>query len=326
MSRAPGGGKHVAENETANDEIARTDAPESADRSVSSKKLVAEARKQVRRVERSERRKSAAAAPKRRVSGVRAVGTAIAVCALIAGVAIPAYAATQQSSAVAASATARDEAAEDAQSFAAGDEAEGADVAATSYSARSATEIAQVAAERIALERAEEERARQAELAEQAAQQQQSEGSPAAVTPDTSADQEAAPTEAQNGWINPLGGAGYYISRSLSSGHDGTDMVTTSQSDWTVPIYAAKSGTVVVSSEAHYGWGVAVQIDHGDGTTTLYGHMTYGSRQVQAGDYVEQGQIIGYVGSTGRSTAHHLHVEVRVNGQLVEPRSYLPIG
>ncbi|GGF47369.1 hypothetical protein GCM10010922_23970 [Microbacterium sorbitolivorans] len=318
----------MAENEAANDDIARTDAPESADRSVSSRKLVAEARKQARRVERSERRKAVAAAPKRRVGGVRAVGTAIAVCALIAGVAIPAYAATQQGSDVAASATVRDEAAEDAQSFAAGDEAQGADVAATSYSARSATEIAQVAAERIALERAEEERARQAELAEQAQQQQaqESEGSPAAVTPDTSSDQEAAPTEAQNGWINPLGSAGYYISRSLSSGHDGTDMVTTSQADWTVPIYAAKSGTVVVSSEAHYGWGVAVQIDHGDGTTTLYGHMTYGSRQVQAGDYVEQGQIIGYVGSTGRSTAHHLHVEVRVNGQLVEPRSYLPIG
>jgi murein DD-endopeptidase MepM/ murein hydrolase activator NlpD len=317
----------VAENEAANDEIARTDAPESADRSVSSRKLVAEARKQARRVERDERRKSLASTPKRRVGGVRAVGTAIAVCALIAGVAIPAYAATQQGSEAAASATARDEAAQDAQSFAAGDEAEGADIAATSYSARTADEIAQVEAERIAVERAEEERARQAELALQYQQQQQSQGEPAGVQPEgTAPESPAAPTEAQNGWINPLGSAGYYISRSLSSGHDGTDMVTNSQEDWTVPIYAAKSGTVVVSSEAHYGWGVAVQIDHGDGTTTLYGHMTYGSRQVQAGEYVEQGQHIGYVGSTGRSTAHHLHVEVRVNGQLVEPRSYLPIG
>ena len=323
----------MAENETANDEIARTDAPESADRSVSSRKLVAEARKEARRIARAERRKVPASAPKRRLGGVRAVGTAAAVCALIAGVAIPAFAATQQSAEAAATATARDEAAQDAQSFAAGEEATGADIAATSYSARTADEIAQAEAERLALERAEEERQRQAILAQQQQQQQQqqqNQGTPAGVPDSTAPQQPAAPAappaEAQGGWINPLGGAGYYISRSLSSGHDGTDMVTTSQSDWSVPIYAAKSGTVVVSSEAHYGWGVAVQIDHGDGSNTLYGHMTYGSRQVQAGQYVEQGQIIGYVGSTGRSTAHHLHLEVRVNGQLVEPRSYLPIG
>lgn len=320
----------MAENETANDDIARTDAPESADRSVSSKKLVAEARKEARRVARAERRKVPASASKRRLGGVRAVGTAAAVCALIAGVAIPAFAATQQSAEAAATATARDEAAQDAQSFAAGDEAAGADVAATSYSARTADEIAQAEAERLALERAEEERERQAILAQQQ-QEQQNQGTPAGAPTDSTTPQQPAapaapPAEAQGGWINPLGGAGYYISRSLSSGHDGTDMVTSSQSDWTVPIYAAKSGTVVVSSEAHYGWGVAVQIDHGDGSTTLYGHMTYGSRQVQAGQYVEQGQIIGYVGSTGRSTAHHLHLEVRLNGQLVEPRSYLPIG
>ena len=319
----------MAQNEAANDDIARTDVPESADRSVSSRKLVAEARKEARRVERAARRKTPASAPRRRIGGIRAVGTAAAVCALIAGVAIPAFAANQQSAEAAASATARDEAAQDAQSFAAGDEAQTANIAATSYSARTADEIAQAEAERIALERVAEERERQAALAQQ--QQQQNQGVPAGTAPDATAPQQpvapaAPPTEAQGGWINPLGSAGYYISRSLSSGHDGTDMVTTSQADWTVPIYAAKSGTVIVSSEAHYGWGVAVQIDHGDGSTTLYGHMTYGSRQVEAGQYVEQGQIIGYVGSTGRSTAHHLHLEVRMNGQLVEPRSYLPIG
>lgn len=315
----------MAENETANNDIARTDAPESADRSVSSKKLVAEARKEARRVTRAARRTVSASASKPRFSGARAVGTAAAVCALVAAVAIPAITATQQSAQASPSATVRDSAAQDAQAFAAGEEAEGAAILATSYSARSADEIAQVEAERIALERAEEERARQNAYAEQQRQQNNNQGAPAATPQQPAPAAPAAPAEAAGGWLNPLSGSGYYITRSLSSGHDGTDMVTNAQSDWTVPIYAAKSGTVTVSSEAHYGWGVAVQIDHGDGSNSLYGHMTYGSRQVQAGQYVEQGQIIGYVGSTGRSTAHHLHLEVRLNGMLVDPMSYLPI-
>jgi murein DD-endopeptidase MepM/ murein hydrolase activator NlpD len=51
--------------------------------------------------------------------------------------------------------------------------------------------------------------------------------------------------------------------------------------------------------------------------------MTYGSRQVQAGETVAAGQLIGFVGSTGRSTANHLHFEVWVNGSLYEPYGWL---
>jgi murein DD-endopeptidase MepM/ murein hydrolase activator NlpD len=61
----------------------------------------------------------------------------------------------------------------------------------------------------------------------------------------------------------------------------------------------------------------------GKSVATTYGHMTYGSRQVQAGETVAAGQLIGFVGSTGRSTANHLHFEVWVNGSLYEPYGWL---
>jgi hypothetical protein len=57
----------------------------------------------------------------------------------------------------------------------------------------------------------------------------------------------------------------------------------------------------------------------GQAVDTLYGHMTYGSRQVSAGQYVEAGQMIGLVGSTGSSTACHVHFEVHINGGVVDP-------
>ncbi len=63
-------------------------------------------------------------------------------------------------------------------------------------------------------------------------------------------------------------------------------------------------------------------INHGDGFSTLYGHMS--QYIVSPGQYVSQGQCIGYVGSTGWSTAPHLHFTVYKNGSLVNPLSYLP--
>jgi murein DD-endopeptidase MepM/ murein hydrolase activator NlpD len=67
-------------------------------------------------------------------------------------------------------------------------------------------------------------------------------------------------------------------------------------------------------------------IDHvinGQAVSTLYPHMTYGTRAVQVGQKVSAGQIIGQVGSTGRSTANHLHLEVKINGSLVDPMAWL---
>ena len=64
-------------------------------------------------------------------------------------------------------------------------------------------------------------------------------------------------------------------------------------------------------------YGNDVSVSHGDGTSTLYAHMN--SRAVKEGDVVTQGQVLGYVGATGRTTGNHLHFEVRVNGQRQDP-------
>ena len=89
------------------------------------------------------------------------------------------------------------------------------------------------------------------------------------------------------------------------------------------PIYAAKSGTVVQSTMASVN-GNYVTIQHSDGTSTLYAHMS--SRAVSAGDYVAQGSVIGYVGTTGLSTGPHLHFEIYVNGSTVNPMEYVSVS
>ena len=87
------------------------------------------------------------------------------------------------------------------------------------------------------------------------------------------------------------------------------------------PIRAAKAGTVVFAGQMS-GYGNVVIIDHGGGLSTLYGHQSrLGSSR---GQRVSQGQVIGYVGSTGHSTGNHCHFETRVNGVARNPRNYLP--
>ena len=86
------------------------------------------------------------------------------------------------------------------------------------------------------------------------------------------------------------------------------------------PIFAAAGG-VVVAAELEAAFGNAVEIDHGQGTSTLYAHMS--RLNVKAGDLVRKGQMIGYVGTTGRSTGPHLHFEVHVNGVPQNPSRYL---
>jgi murein DD-endopeptidase MepM/ murein hydrolase activator NlpD len=85
---------------------------------------------------------------------------------------------------------------------------------------------------------------------------------------------------------------------------------------WGSPIVAAADGTVVVASYGG-GYGRHVEIAHGGGIVSLYGHMS--SIAATPGEPVRQGQVIGYVGSSGLSTGPHLHFEVKVNGRPVDP-------
>ena len=85
-------------------------------------------------------------------------------------------------------------------------------------------------------------------------------------------------------------------------------------------IYASKSGTVTTAAYAE-AWGYYVTINHGDGYSTLYAHMT--NYTVSSGDYVAQGDVIGYVGSTGWSTGPHLHFGIMYNGTYVNPMNYV---
>lgn len=86
------------------------------------------------------------------------------------------------------------------------------------------------------------------------------------------------------------------------------------------PIYAAASGTVAKAGVAN-GYGNLVELSHGKGIETRYGHLS--RILVRPGDFVRQGQVIGRMGSTGRSTGTHLHYEVRVDGRAVNPRPFL---
>jgi len=87
------------------------------------------------------------------------------------------------------------------------------------------------------------------------------------------------------------------------------------------PIYAARSGKVTRAAYQDGGAGYYVNISHGDGFSSIYMHMT--RYIVSSGQYVEQGQVIGYVGSTGLSTGPHLHFGIAKGGQYVNPMQYI---
>ena len=89
------------------------------------------------------------------------------------------------------------------------------------------------------------------------------------------------------------------------------------------PIYATRSGYVTRASYEEGGAGYYVSINHGDGFASIYMHMTH--YIVSVGQYVEQGQIIGYVGSTGGSTGNHLHFGISFNGEYVNPVNYMKL-
>lgn len=111
------------------------------------------------------------------------------------------------------------------------------------------------------------------------------------------------------GWrIHPITGK--------ESFHNGVDLANVTGT----PIYAAKSGTVTVATYNGV-YGYYVQINHGDGFSSLYGHMTH--YIVSVGQSVSAGQVIGYMGSTGWSTGSHLHFTIYYNGGTVNPMNYI---
>ena len=98
--------------------------------------------------------------------------------------------------------------------------------------------------------------------------------------------------------------------------HQGIDIAA----EMGTPIVAAADG-VVTAAGWNGGYGNMVDVDHGSGVVTRYGHAS--AVAVTVGQQVRRGQVIAYVGSTGRSTGPHLHYEVRVGGQPVNPAAYL---
>lgn len=101
--------------------------------------------------------------------------------------------------------------------------------------------------------------------------------------------------------------------------HDGVDLAATQGT----PLMAVADGTVVVAGWCNCGLGYYVEIDHGNGIHTIYGHMA-SQPPVTVGQQVSQGDVIGAVGSTGLSTGPHVHFMVREDGVTVDPKNFLP--
>ena len=113
-----------------------------------------------------------------------------------------------------------------------------------------------------------------------------------------------------------------YCSRWYGGRHRGVDICAPAGT----PIYASAGGTVTKAgynkAGAGTGYGYSVIINHGGGYSTVYAHCL--SLTVSAGQTVKQGQLIGYLGSTGRSTGNHCHFEIRLNGSYIPPQNVFP--
>ena len=89
------------------------------------------------------------------------------------------------------------------------------------------------------------------------------------------------------------------------------------------PVFAAASGRIVHAGPLG-GYGLLVEVDHGNGLSSRYAHLS--RIEVREGDLVGVGQRVGRIGSTGRSTGPHLHYETRINGEAVDPMRFLRAG
>ncbi len=120
-----------------------------------------------------------------------------------------------------------------------------------------------------------------------------------------------------NGWIT----SGFGKRASPLTGEPGRHYGVDIANVVGTPIHATADGLIVYAGWQN-GYGRVVVIEHGYGFSTRYGHCS--SVDVKVGDEVKRGQIISYVGSSGRSTGSHLHYEVRIHGIPVDPEKYLP--
>ena len=146
----------------------------------------------------------------------------------------------------------------------------------------------------------------------------------ATYVPPTTAPEVEYPAVGDSGWLTPV--SDYRLSSPFGMRlhpilgvyrmHSGVDMACPEGT----PIYATRGGKVTIakysSSAGNY-----VQINHGDGYASVYMHMT--EYVVSVGDYVAQGQLIGYVGNTGLSKGNHLHFGISYNGEYVNPMEFI---
>lgn len=109
---------------------------------------------------------------------------------------------------------------------------------------------------------------------------------------------------------NPFGGRSYEF-------HAGMD-IDGERGD----IIVAPANGIIAEAGWKGGYGYMIEIDHGNGLITRYGHLS--KLEVKAGDPIQRGQMIGFVGSTGRSTGPHLHYELRLGEKPINPRRFLP--
>lgn len=136
----------------------------------------------------------------------------------------------------------------------------------------------------------------------------------------------SAPAGALDGLQHPVAGkftatSGFGPRIDPITGHTTQHLGMDYKAKFGSPVRAAARGAVIDAGPRE-GYGLVVEIDHGDGWTTLYAHL---SRIVTVrGSYAEPGSMIGEFGAVGQSTGPHLHFELRKNGQAVDPAQFLP--
>jgi murein DD-endopeptidase MepM/ murein hydrolase activator NlpD len=120
-------------------------------------------------------------------------------------------------------------------------------------------------------------------------------------------------------FINPVGDITYRVTNGFAAWHPGVDLAA----DYASPIYAAETGVIVFAGWHRNGYGELIIIDHGDGWTTYYGHLS--KRFVGCGDQIAEGQLIGEMGMSGNATGVHLHFEIHKDGSSLNPYDLIPI-